>query len=147
MEWILALPDGCGDEAGLAGPLRRSVGLDVGRGRARRVPSPRHVNLFTTLRTISSDGAAVKPPPACTGPKSSRWLIWPASGLGTRDDVGDATGQLGAVVGPDTLAPVAVAACLGRQQVEQGRAVPRVVARDATVQDPFVEQRAGLLHR
>src|SRR5215218_7337158 len=147
MEWVLALPDGCGDEAGLAGPLRRSVGLDVGSGRARRVPSPRHVNLFTTLRTISSDGAAVKPPPACTGPKSSRWLIWRASGLGPRDGVGDATGQLGAVVGPDTLAPVAVAACLGRQQMEQGLAVAGVVAGDAMGQDPFLEQGAGPLHR
>jgi hypothetical protein len=44
MERVLALPDGCGDEAGLAGPLRRSVGLDVWErsgmqfGWRRRVP-------------------------------------------------------------------------------------------------------------
>jgi hypothetical protein len=72
MERVLALPDGCGDEAGLAGSLSRSVGLKrsgaVGRGSALRGehPSPRYVNLFTTLRTISSNGAGVKTPPACT---------------------------------------------------------------------------------
>ena len=48
-----------------------------------------------------------------------------------REDVGGAAGQLGAVVGPDPLPPVAVAACLGREQMEQGLAVAGVVGGDA----------------
>src|SRR5215213_5143400 len=68
MEWVLALHDGDGDEAGLAGALSRSVGLKrlgaVGRGSGLRGES-----LLTpcesvhNLRTISSNGAAVKTPP------------------------------------------------------------------------------------
>src|SRR5215217_2149156 len=74
MEWILALHEGDGDDVGARWPLRRSVGAGdvlgaVGCGvrLGREVPSPRYVKLFTTLRTISSNGAAVKAP-ACTGP-------------------------------------------------------------------------------
>src|SRR5215216_2199878 len=57
------------------------------------------------------------------------------SGVGMRDDLGGATGQFGAVVGPDALAPVAVAAGLGREQVKQGPAVSGVVAGNPTAQD------------
>src|SRR4029453_7324397 len=64
-----------------------------------------------------------------------------------RDDLGGATGELGAVVGPYTLAPVAVAAGLGGQQVKQRPTVPRVTGGTAPGQDPVVEQRAGPLHR
>ena len=49
MERVLALPDGCGDEAGLAGALSSVCWLKtlgaVGRGES----PPRYVNLFTTF--------------------------------------------------------------------------------------------------
>src|SRR4029453_9996783 len=64
-----------------------------------------------------------------------------------RDDLGGATGELGAVVGPYTLAPVAVAAGLGGQQVKQRPTVPRVTGGTAPGQEPVVEKRAGPLHR
>src|SRR4029450_7251073 len=64
-----------------------------------------------------------------------------------RDDLGGATGELGAVVGPYTLAPVAVAAGLGGQQVKQRPTVPRVTGGTGPGQEPVVEQRAGPLHR
>ena len=44
----------------------------VGRGSAlEESPLSRHVNLFTTLRTISSNGAAVKAPPCMHRPRRS----------------------------------------------------------------------------
>src|SRR5215217_8850454 len=91
MEWILALPDGCGDEAGLAGPLRRSVGLDVGRGRARRVPSPRHVNLFTACVLYLAMVRPSRLHPACTGARSS--------------DQGPLTAGSGAMISPSLRRP------------------------------------------
>jgi hypothetical protein len=39
MEWVLALHDGDGDEAGLAGALRWSVGLKRWERSGERVPS------------------------------------------------------------------------------------------------------------
>ncbi len=61
-------------------------------------------------------------------------------------DITDAPGELGAIVSPDSLAPVAVAAGLRGQQVEQRVAVPGIVAADALGEDPLVKQGTGPLH-
>ena len=61
-------------------------------------------------------------------------------------DITDALGELGAVVSPDSLAPVAVAAGLRGQQVEQRVTVPGIVAADALGEDPLVKQGTGPLH-
>ena len=61
-------------------------------------------------------------------------------------DITDAPGELGAPVSPDSLAPVAVAAGLRGQQVEQRVAVPGIVAADALGEDPLVKQGTGPLH-
>ena len=59
-----------------------------------------------------------------------------------KDGVG-AAAQFAAVLGPDALAPVAVAAGLGRQQVEQGVAVARLGSRRLALDRLLEEVRAG----
>jgi len=73
---------------GLAGPLRRSVGLDVEGGRVwssavGEGPAPHYVNLFTTLRTITSIGAAVKAPPCMHTPPERSGPLTAGSGAMT----------------------------------------------------------------
>ena len=70
MEWVLALHEGDGDDAGARWPSA-SVGWAEGVGAVGvefgwdERPLLGYVNLFTTLRTISSNGSDVKTPP-CT---------------------------------------------------------------------------------
>ena len=61
-------------------------------------------------------------------------------------DITDAPGELDAVVSPDSFAPVAVAAGLRGQQVEQRVAVPGIVPADAFGCDPLMKQGTGPLH-
>src|SRR5205823_3353255 len=58
-----------------------------------------------------------------------------------------AAGELGAVVRPDALAPVAVAAGFTGQQIEQRAPVAGVAGRHAWGQQVLAEERARTLHR
>src|ERR1700730_2072688 len=71
---------------------------------------------------------------------SCGWLV------GVAHDFNRAPGELGAVGSPDALAPVAVAAGLRGQQVEQRVTIPGLVAVDAPGKNPLVEEGTGLLH-
>src|SRR5215207_88660 len=69
MEWILALHEGDGDDVGARWPLRRSVGLGhLGSGRCGVRPDERIsawvCEIVHKALTISSNGAAVNPPPS-----------------------------------------------------------------------------------
>ena len=59
------------------------------------------------------------------------------------DDLGRPPGQLCSVVRPDALSPVAEAACLGSEQVEEGVAIPELVSRYPPREDLLVEQRTA----
>src|SRR5437879_2287877 len=142
------------DLRGLSEQLPRHR-LPPGRKRSRRVLTLCDYGGIQSVRTESVRGPVRAPGGSRTRPEPSHKSGWAYACLMTPrggseivgDDLGRPPGQLCSVVRPDALSPVAEAACLVSEQVEEGVAVARVVGRDALGEHAVVELEARLRYR